>query len=136
MIDPADFFLTRAELFRTRYYVFDPAARTVRELDDDGYGDPLVVQWARVQGDIRRVAWDDVPDMHAHVSTVFIGFDFMHDAGMHPQPLLFETGVFYDDDTDTHQPMQLGFRCQSATLDDAEREHANALQQLRAGVRL
>ena len=114
-----------------RYYVLDKQTRAVRELDDDGCGDPLIVQWARqLTAETRRIAWDDVPDMRAHVSTIFVGFDMLHDFGMHRQPMLFETAVLYDDNAgDTSHVV-------AATLDDAEAMHARQLQRLRNGERI
>ena len=115
-----------------RFYVLDRTTRQTVRLTDDGSGDPLVVQWARILGDMgtdaRRVAWDDIHDMGLHVSTVFMGFDMMHDCGLHRVPLLFETMVF-------DQEGPVGDRISTATLDDAERAHAAMVAQLRAGVR-
>lgn len=110
------------------YYVLDHATRSVRELEDDGCGDPLVVQWARLQHDCRTVLWDDVPEAGAYVSTIFVGFDMLHDSGLHREPMLFESAVMYRRAPDATHIVA------SATLDDAERMHAELLAQLRAGA--
>lgn len=110
------------------YYLLDMSTRSVVPMDDDGSGDPPVVQWARYTHGYRRVAWDDVPDMGLHVSTIFTGFDFVHSFGLRPEPLLFETAVI-DDERQIHAQ----WLC--PTIDAAEAAHAAALAELRAGVR-
>jgi hypothetical protein len=114
------------------FYLLDRETRTVSPIEDDGSGEPLIVQWCRRLGDFgsdrRRVALDDVPAQHAYVSTVFLGMDPFHDAGLHVVPQFFETAVF-----DTNDGRMLDKRV-SATLDEAEQVHADTLQLLRAGV--
>lgn len=111
------------------YYVLDLSTRIVRELEDDGCGDPLVVQWARLQHDCRTVRWDDVPEAGAYVSTIFVGFDMLHDSGLHVEPMLFESAVMFRRAPEATRIIP------SPTLDDAERMHAQLLQELRAGAR-